>query len=110
MGLDNYWIMPNQEPHPDFDPPLNLCGGLFSNNGCESFRGKVYASFCQEVMQINLYQDCLSNQELLNANLKLSEWLETESTWENFSKEEILDIQRMFNKYASLGATLESWY
>ena len=110
MGLDNFWILPGQQPHPNFNPPLNLCGGMFSSHGQESFRGKVYASFCEEAMGINLYKDSLSNEELLNANLNLSKWLETQSTWETLSKQEILDVQRMFNKYASLGATLESWY
>ena len=110
MGLDNYWIMPGEKPHPNFDPPLNLCGGLFSNNGVESFRGKVYSKFCEEVMDINLYSESISSKELLVATKKLSSWMLTKSSYDDLNEEEINDLYRMFSTYANLGASLESWY
>ena len=110
MGLDNYWIMPGDKPHPSFDPPLNLCGGLFSANGVESFRGKVYSKFCEEIMGINLYSESISPKDLLTAAEKLNCWMSTKSTYEEINEKEINDLYRMFFTYASLGASLESWY
>ena len=76
MGLDNFWELPEGVPHPNFDPPLNLWGGLFSDHGCKSFRGKMYSTFCDMVMGINLYDDVISNQELLTATERLRIWIE----------------------------------
>lgn len=110
MGLDNFWIMPGEKPHPNFNPPLNLTGGLLSNNGAESFRGKVYSKFCEEVMGIDLYSESISPKELLVATEKLSDWMLTKSSYDDLNKQEIDDLHRMFSTYANLGASLESWY
>lgn len=109
MGLDNFWELPEGVPHPNFDPPLNLWGGLFSDHGCQSFRGKMYSTFCDMVMGINLYNDVISNQELLTATERLRVWIEENPDSRLISDEEVNDLYRMFNTYANLGATLESW-
>lgn len=117
MGLDNFWLMPSKDdPHPSFDPPLNLCGGMFSENGSRSFRGKVYADFCKEIMSLNLYQDIISPEEIEEALYYLNSWLAADlcdtATLSNYqiTIEEVLDLQRMFSKYSGVGASLESWY
>ena len=110
MGLDNYWIMPGQNPHPDFNPPLNLCSGLFSGHGKESFRGKVYATFCLEVMGLDLYSESIASDDLLKGVAKLKQWMENNSTYNDINEEEISDLYKMFFTYANLGATLESWF
>lgn len=117
MGLDNFWIMPSKdEPHPSFDPPLNLCGGLFSQHGSKSFRGKVYAEFCQDIMCLNLYQDVISPEEIQKALYYLDSWIASDlldaSSLSNYNltSEEVLDLQRMFQSYSNAGASLESWY
>ena len=118
MGLDNFWIIPPAiDSHPDFDPPLNLCGGLFSSHGSKSFRGKVYAEFCQEIMHINLYDDVIESAQIDRALVELNDYIKSIPPDQQFSFskynltfEELLDLQRMFTKYAELGAKLESWY
>ena len=116
MGLDNFWHMPDSKDHPEFDPPLNLCGGMFSEHGLRSFRGKVYAEFCKEIMSLNLYQDIISPEEIEEALYYLNSWIAADlcdtSTLSNYgiTHEELLDLQRMFSKYSALGARLESWY
>ena len=58
MGLDNYWSLKDSDKdHPKFSPPLNLCGGLFSEHGTKSFRGKVYSSFFEEELGLTLYRE-----------------------------------------------------
>lgn len=117
MGLDNFWRLPSSEvPHPVFNPSLNLCGGLFSAHGSPSFRGKVYAEFCENVMHINLYQEVITSDEIKQGLDKLNDYIESDSFHiSNYSKydltsEEILDLQKMFTEYSNLGAALESWY
>lgn len=116
MGLDNFWHMPDSKDHPQFDPPLNLCGGIFSEHGSRSFRGKVYAKFCQDIMSLNLYQDVISSEEIEKALYYLDSWIAENlldtSTLSNYqlSLQEVLDLKRMFSKYSELGARLESWY
>lgn len=116
MGLDNFWHMPDSKDHPHFDPPLNLCGGMFSEHGSRSFRGKIYASFCQEIMSLNLYQDVITPEEIEKALYYLNAWMATDlcdtSTLSNYGLtfEEVLDLRRMFTQYSEAGAKLESWY
>ena len=117
MGLDNFWLLPKSETsHPNFDPPLNLCGGMFSNHGSHSFRGKVYANFCEQIMGINLYQDILTSEEIKEGLSKLNDYIKNQTfnnpDFSNYNLllQEILDLQRMFEKYSQIGAELESWY
>lgn len=111
MGLDNFWKLPSSlDKHPTFNPPLNLWGGLCSNHGCESFRGKMYSEFCDAVMDLNLFQDLITNAELKVGLQKLSTWMKNNSSWRDHDENEISDLFRMFNTYVNLGASLESWY
>lgn len=118
MGLDNFWRLKEGQSHPHFDPPLTLCGGLFSNSGKESFRGKVYSEFFDDVLSINLFQDSISTEELIEGLYRLNIYISQNPNkdWEcsyltrEITFQEILDIQRMLNAYIKLEATLESWY
>ena len=118
MGLDNFWRLKEGQSHPDFDPPLTLCGGLFSNSGKESFRGKVYSEFFDDVLSINLFQDSISTEELIEGLYRLNIYISQNPNkdWEcsyltrEITFQEILDIQKMLNAYIKLEATLESWY
>ena len=118
MGLDNFWRLKEGQSHPDFDPPLKLCGGLFSNYGRESFRGKVYSEFFDEILSINLFKDSISTEELIEGLYCLNVYISQNpnKNWEcsyltrEITFQEILDIQRMLTEYIKVGATLESWY
>jgi len=41
MGLDNYWKKSKDEAGV-IEGAFQICGGLFSVSGNDSFRGKVY--------------------------------------------------------------------
>jgi hypothetical protein len=113
MGLDCFWEMPDGKEHPEFNPPLELCGGMFSGHGSESFRGKVYARFVEEVSGESLYED-LTNKQVK----KIADALESDEAikrmdylWEEDQNSKVLkDLRRMFRKYANAGATLKTWF
>lgn len=114
MGLDCFWEMPEGKEHPNFEPPLKLCGGMFSGHGSESFRGKVYAEFIEKISGINLYKD-LNNEQVR----EIAEVLEIKEVvrknmiylWEGDQNSKVVnDLRRMFREYADAGATLRSWW
>lgn len=113
MGLDSFWKMPeetkdNHPKHPEFNPPLQLCGGMLSGSGQSSFRGKVYAGLIHSVTGVDIYQETISNDTIK----KMAEKLDKEDFdfIHEFSDEECNDMVRMFRAYADAGATLHGWW
>ena len=118
MGLDNFWEIPEGSEQAEFDPPLKLCGGMFSSHGEGSFRGKVYSTLVETVTGESLYQDEITPSAVREMAASLSR-MEFASLPEDFrvgssdlvvSREEYEDLRRMFASYASLGATLKGWW
>jgi len=56
MGLDNIWKK-NKEENGVIEGDFKLCGGVFSGHGNDSFRGKVYDRFVEDVTGVSLYGD-----------------------------------------------------
>ncbi len=116
MGLDSYWLLPEgNEIHPEFDPPLELCGGLFSENGPESFRGKIYSPFFEHEFNVSLYQEEIPSEEIQQITKKLNDFIETKSKapgrWSEYlHNDEIKMLSRMFSTYAKLNARLGGWW
>jgi hypothetical protein len=121
MGLDSYWSLKNSDKnHPKFSPPLNLCGGLFSGHGAESFRGKVYSPFFEEELGLTLYQEEISAENIKEISLKLEAYIQLNTENDNafrtkawsiyLENNEIKDLSRMFQTYASLDASLIGWW
>lgn len=116
MGLDSYWLLPeNNNIHPKFDPPLELCGGLFSEHGAESFRGKVYSPFFEHELSVSLYQEEISSEEVKEIAKKLEHFIEKKTNlpgrWSNLlHNDEIKMLSRMFSTYAELDARLGGWW
>ena len=133
MGLDNIWKVPEGTQHPSMD--VTLCGGMFSGPGektCESFRGKVYTDFIEDLSGISLYQDSIEGEDLATILSSLQEFKQlTESIppgyrllklvyskLPNVSEDRVEtgiagldDLITMFSKYSSIpGAKLVSWY
>lgn len=111
MGLDNFWEC---EKHPNFDPPLNLCGGLFSGHGEQSFRGKVYASIIEGVTDYSLYSVKLTQKEIASIAQRLEKTpfkkIKRFNDWD-ISEEEYSDLIRMFKEYSKVEeVSLTSWY
>jgi hypothetical protein len=104
MGLDSFWRHPDgkEVKDPEFDPPLQLCGGMFSANGQGSFRGKVYNDLIQSETGVSLYQELIPNSTVQKMAAKLA-LMETED-------EEATDLVRMFLAYGSAGFDLLGWW
>lgn len=113
MGLDNFWEVPDPSKAPKFKPKLHLCGGLCSDNGTGSFRGKVYSEVIEGVSGISLYQEVITNEQvkLIADSLQDTEYKHAKkySGWD-LTKEEYADLVRMFTQYAKAGAILKSWW
>ena len=54
MGLDNIW-MKNKDEHGVIEGEFKICGGVFSGHGNDSFRGKVYERFVEDVTGVSLF-------------------------------------------------------
>lgn len=119
MGLDNYWVKDLNETEfkvqeIEFDPPIQLCGGLMSANGSGSFRGKVYNDIVEKATdgEYTLYEDLINEKviEISEAlwNSDFSE-LAQNSEWD-ISVEEVEDLFRMFKRYGEEGFCLKAWY
>jgi len=115
MGLDNFWELPDGSEPPDLNPPLNLCGGMFSGHGGGSFRGKVYNGLIEEITGVSLYQDKIDNDTIIEMALALSEVdpgsevIRRHSGWDT-AEDEFKDLVRMFMTYAEMGAVLRGWW
>ncbi len=113
MGLDNIWYNRNGEKtYLEFNPELNLVGGLFSEHGNGSFRGGVYANFFLEVLGVDLYQT-LDNQTVREVAKRLNEMQYDPSFQEKYwavTEERFEDLRRMFTAYGEAGCHLEAWY
>lgn len=104
MGLDSFWEHPTEgTPDPDFDPPLQLCGGMLSGNGQHSFRGKVYNEIVESVTGVSLYQERIPNSVVQQMAAKLALELTDGS-------DESADLVRMFLAYGAAGFDLIGWW
>ena len=127
MGLDSYWVDPETRDVMElvFQLTLKLVGGVLSEHGNGSFRGKVYNAFIEAVTGQSLDQDLIPNavvrematalENVLNADIEpilvpgQSNDLKPERRTHP-SVEELHDLKRMFRAYASAGAALDgSW-
>lgn len=114
MGLDNIWYDPRTEEkmYLHFEPELHLVGGMMSEHGNGSFRGKVYASFFMDVLGVDLYKT-LDNQTVREVAKRLNEMQYDPSFQEKYwavTEERFEDLRRMFTAYGEAGAILEPWY
>ncbi|MDT8899572.1 hypothetical protein QYE77_15005 (plasmid) [Thermanaerothrix sp. 4228-RoL] len=112
MGLDNIWYNRNGEKtYLEFNPELNLVGGLFSEHGNGSFRGGYYNDFFVSVLGFDLHND-LSNSEVRQIAERLNSMNYDPSFLEEYdiTPEEFEDLRRMFTAYGKAGCHLEAWY
>ena len=120
MGLDNYW-MKNKEELGVIEGDFKVTGGVFSGSGNDSFRGKVYYRFVEDVTEVSLYGDPDKNsihyREIPNEivkkmadDLEATEW--RDSYVENYDIEdyEFKDLVKMFRLHADAGHYLIASY
>ena len=115
MGLDNYWMKAKEELG-HIEGNFSICGGMMSGSGNDSFRGKVYHRFVEDVTEISLYGDRETNEisnetvKKMADDLEATEW--RDSYIENYDivEEEFKDLVRMFRLHADAGHFLvSSW-
>lgn len=114
MGLDSFWVpsLLSKAGPPKFDPPLNLCGGLMSESGEGSFRGKVYDSIISAVSGRTLYDEEISTEEVREIAIALEGYKPEKSDYDehNICPQEYNDLKRMFRGYADAGYVLQGWW
>jgi hypothetical protein len=115
MGLDNYW-MKNKEELGTIEGEFKVCGGMLSGHGNDSFRGKVYHRFVEDVTEVSLYGDRDTNEIPIETVKKMADDLEAtewrDSYIENYDieEEEFRDLVKMFRLHADAGHYLvSSW-
>jgi len=115
MGLDNYWKK-NKDEDGVIEGNFNICGGMFSGSGNDSFRGKVYHRFVEDVTGVSLYGD-LETFETSNETVKqmaddltATEWRDSYIQNYDIEEQEFKDLVRMFRLHADAGHYLLAWY
>jgi hypothetical protein len=111
MGLDNYW-MKNKEELGEVEGEFKICGGMLSGNGNDSFRGKVYFRFIEDVCNENLYDEMIPNETVkqMADDLEATEWRDSYIENYDIEEEEFKDLVKMFRLHADAGHYLvSSW-
>ena len=110
MGLDSIWRKDGNTASVEGE--FNLCGGIFSGFGNDSFRGKVYNRFVEDATGESLYQ-----YEISNDTVKDMAWSLESHTWNpefesryDITEEEFIGLKKMFRLHADAGHTLHGWW
>ncbi len=115
MGLDNYWMKSKDEAGV-IEGEFKVCGGIYSDNGNDSFRGKVYHRFVEDVTNVSLYGDpetceiSLETVKQMADDLEATEWRDSYIQNYNIEEEEFKDLVKMFRLHADAGHFLVSSY
>jgi hypothetical protein len=115
MGLDNIWKK-NKDENGVIEGEFKICGGVFSGNGNDSFRGKVYERFVEDVTGVSLYGDPetfeTSNETVkqMADDLDATEWRDSYIQNYDIEEHEFKDLVKMFRLHADAGHYLLAWY
>jgi len=115
MGLDNYWKKSKDEAGT-VEGNFQICGGMFSGSGNDSFRGKVYERFVEDVTGVSLYGDPetfeTSNETVkqMADDLDATEWRDSYIQNYDIEEHEFKDLVKMFRLHADAGHYLLAWY
>lgn len=111
MGLDCLWRN-NENKTASVDKEFKVCGGMCSDNGTTSFRGKVYNDLIEQASKISLYQEKIDNDTcrkilecLENFNIKNYK----ESCW-RITNHEFEELKAMFKAHVEKGHHLVGWW
>ena len=116
MGLDNLWKK-NDNETASVEGVFQICGGIFSGNGNDSFRGKVYARLVEDITGISLYgytneSDKIPNEIIkdMAESLEATEWRDSYIQNYDIEEQEFKDLVRMFRLHADAGHYLVAFY
>jgi hypothetical protein len=116
MGLDNYWMKSKDEAGV-IEGEFNICGGMFSGSGNDSFRGKVYHRLVEDITGISLYGYTNESNEISNEivkdmaeGLEATEWRDSYIQNYDIEEQEFKDLVKMFRLHADAGHYLVASY
>jgi hypothetical protein len=116
MGLDNLWKK-NDNETASVEGEFQICGGMFSGNGNDSFRGKVYHRLVEDITGISLYgytneSDKIPNEIIkdMAESLEATEWRDSYIQNYDIEEQEFKDLVRMFRLHADAGHYLIAFY
>jgi hypothetical protein len=115
MGLDNYWKKSKEEAGT-IEGDFQICCGIFSGSGNESFRGKVYHRMVEDITGVSLYGDpetCEISHETVKQmadDLEKTEWRDSYIQNYDIEEQEFKDLVKMFKLHADAGHYLVAWY
>lgn len=121
MGLDTFFrfMTAPGETAPKLDLTVkHLCGGMFSgDNDGSSFRGKVYDDIVQEATGggHTLYEELTSPEIVRSIAKDLQDLLDADPDRKAFgqygcSREEIVELQKVFDAYGNASAIMVGWW
>lgn len=113
MGLDNFWK--NSDGQTAYIKEASgVCGGMMSDNGESSFRGKVYYDIVKQATGVNLYDDKIPNEivkkmadDLENYDLKS---YKNSGYGYPIDEKEFESLKKMFRLHADAGNFLVSFW
>ena len=105
MGLDSMW---SGSVEGNFD----LCGGMFSGHGNDSFRGKVYIALVEAITGVSLYQEEIPNSTVVEMGRKLGEvpLSDVRKFDPDIPHKEFCDLVTMFQSHGRAGHVLRGWW
>ena len=115
MGLDNIWKK-NKDENGFVEGEFKICGGVFSGHGNDSFRGKVYERFVEDVTGVSLFGDPETFEtpnetvKQMADDLEATEWRDSYIENYDIEEHEFKDLVRMFRLHADAGHYLLAWF
>jgi hypothetical protein len=115
MGLDNIWKK-NKDENGFVEGEFKICGGVFSGHGNDSFRGKVYERFVEDVTGVSLFGDPETFEtpnetvKQMADDLEATEWRDSYIENYDIEEQEFKDLVRMFRLHADAGHYLLAWF
>jgi hypothetical protein len=105
------WKEPGSDEPGYVDGRFDVCGGLFADNGNDSFRGKVYNGIFKDATGISLYED-LTNQQCRDVIPKLQEYnlRRSVNNYYGVKDEEWSEFIRMWIAHSEAGHWLWAFY
>lgn len=112
MGLDNFWY--NGEGLAEgIEDVQGVVGGMFSGHGGNSFRGKVYDQYIDELTEgkYSLYNDLASDEvKVIDAILQKTPFQKIKDFDEDMTEERWTAFVKMWNIHAEKGHSLKAWF
>ena len=111
MGLDSFWMNESNE-RVSVEGQFKVCGGMLSDHGNSSFRGKVYDEMIAEVTGVSLYQEEINANTVkeMAEKLKQINWNSQFGFKFDIDSDEFNSVVQMFVAHAAEGHKLIGWW